>query len=66
VIKKGALEEIEQEIMQLKSLPFAHTQSCKDNKIIAWVEGGANKPTIPIDVVSGRQGNHHCSITVAQ
>jgi hypothetical protein len=35
--KKAACEDVEQEILQLKSLLFIHSRSCTDKDIVAWI-----------------------------
>jgi hypothetical protein len=41
--KKAQLEELEQEIVQLRSLLFIHSRSCNEKDIVNWVEQEANK-----------------------
>ena len=41
--KKAQLEELEQEIVQLRSLLFIHSRSCNEKDIVSWVEQEANK-----------------------
>jgi len=41
--KKTQLEELEQEIVQLRSLLFIHSRSCNENDIVSWVEQEAHK-----------------------
>jgi len=41
--KKAQLEELEQEIVQMRSLLFIHSRSCNEKDIVDWVEQEANK-----------------------
>jgi len=41
--KKAQLEELEHEIVQLRSLIFIHSRSCNENDIVDWIEQEANK-----------------------
>lgn len=41
--KKAQLEELEQEIVQLRSLLFIHSRSCNEKDIVSWIEQEANK-----------------------
>jgi hypothetical protein len=41
--KKSQLEELEQEIVQLRSLLFIHSRSCNEKDIVDWVEQEAHK-----------------------
>jgi hypothetical protein len=41
--KRAQLEELEQEIMQMRSLLFIHSRSCNEKDIVSWVEQEANK-----------------------
>jgi hypothetical protein len=41
--KKAQLEELEQEIVQLRSLLFIHSRSCNQRDIASWVEREASK-----------------------
>jgi hypothetical protein len=42
-LKKAALEDMEHEMMQLKSMLLVHAQTCKDNSILDWVNSRSNK-----------------------
>lgn len=41
--KKAQLEELEQEIMQMRSMLFIHSRSCNEKDIVGWVEQEVNK-----------------------
>jgi len=42
-VKKAALEDMEHEMMQLKSMLLVHSRTCKDANILAWVDTETNK-----------------------
>lgn len=41
--KKAQVEELEQEVVQLRSLLFIHSRSCNEKDIVGWVEQEATK-----------------------
>lgn len=41
--KKAQLEDLEHEIIQLRSLIFIHSRSCNENDIVNWIEQEASK-----------------------
>lgn len=43
-LKKAALEEMEQELLQMKNMLLLHSQHCKDPNILAWVNQESQKP----------------------
>lgn len=44
--KKAAVEELEQEVVQLKSLLFIHSRQCDEKDVSDWVEQESNKVQI--------------------
>lgn len=41
--KKAALDEMEHELMQMKNMLLLHSQTCKDHKILDWVDRESKK-----------------------